>query len=455
MVITIGLLSLVVGGLARRWPVVGPVAIGVFGIVGGRGRRRSTRWGRFVGRRTARRCRRRCDADLVLHRARCAPATARRPCRGCRGSPTGGTAGGSWSRPAVPPASPSSLPRSRASARARPDRSASRQPHPIRCHPSPTTGRSAARSCQLRPRSPPRATLSPATPFITPNDQFYLIDTALSVPRIKLDKWTVRGRWTCRSADLVDVRRSAGSATGRARGDHRLRLERGRRQPDRHCRVAGRAAGRHACARRACEQMREQVFSTSMDGWTCGLPDRARARRTRCHDRHRHERRGTPRTTRIPGTSDRARRVRLRQRDEVAQQDRADHVGRGSRLLGAAGLVARGADQDAVAHRRAAPGRRPDGRTNTDRRHRLGAAPRRRPRSRCASTMASGTRRNWAPMSPTTRGASGCSSGTQRPESTPSRCERPTTTGQTQTDEVSRPDPDGATGWHTRTVKVD
>ena len=27
--------------------------------------------------------------------------------------------------------------------------------------------------------------------------------------------------------------------------------------------------------------------------------------------------------------------------------------------------------------------------------------------------------------------------------------------GQTQTDEVSRPDPDGATGWHTRTVTVD
>ena len=27
-------------------------------------------------------------------------------------------------------------------------------------------------------------------------------------------------------------------------------------------------------------------------------------------------------------------------------------------------------------------------------------------------------------------------------------------TGETQTDEVARPDPDGATGWHTRTVRV-
>lgn len=34
--------------------------------------------------------------------------------------------------------------------------------------------------------------LVPGTPFITPNDDFYRIDTALSFPRIDLDSWTVR-----------------------------------------------------------------------------------------------------------------------------------------------------------------------------------------------------------------------------------------------------------------------
>ena len=41
------------------------------------------------------------------------------------------------------------------------------------------------------PEIPAEATLSPVTPFITPNDDFYLIDTALSVPRIRLDRWTM------------------------------------------------------------------------------------------------------------------------------------------------------------------------------------------------------------------------------------------------------------------------
>ena len=27
--------------------------------------------------------------------------------------------------------------------------------------------------------------------------------------------------------------------------------------------------------------------------------------------------------------------------------------------------------------------------------------------------------------------------------------------GETQTEEVARPDPDGATGWHTRTIEVE
>src|SRR6185295_17678459 len=38
---------------------------------------------------------------------------------------------------------------------------------------------------------PAGATVDPATPFITPNADFYRIDTALSFPRISLSSWKV------------------------------------------------------------------------------------------------------------------------------------------------------------------------------------------------------------------------------------------------------------------------
>ncbi len=38
---------------------------------------------------------------------------------------------------------------------------------------------------------PAEATVSPITPFITPNDDFYRIDTALSFPRINVSSWKV------------------------------------------------------------------------------------------------------------------------------------------------------------------------------------------------------------------------------------------------------------------------
>ncbi len=44
------------------------------------------------------------------------------------------------------------------------------------------------------PAIPADAQLSPDTPYLTPNDDFYLIDTALSVPRIDVADWSVEIR---------------------------------------------------------------------------------------------------------------------------------------------------------------------------------------------------------------------------------------------------------------------
>jgi len=118
---------------------------------------------------------------------------------------------------------------------------------------------------------PAGATLSPTTPFITPNDDFYLIDTALSVPRISLDTWKmqiggmVTTPLTLSYADLLarpQVQRTitigcvsnevGGSLIGTATWQGVLLAD------------LLREAGVDPAA--------EQVFGTSVDGWTCGFP---------------------------------------------------------------------------------------------------------------------------------------------------------------------------------------
>lgn len=118
---------------------------------------------------------------------------------------------------------------------------------------------------------PAGATLSPDTPFITPNDDFYLIDTALSVPRISLDSWQmeiggmVSTPLTLTYDDLLQrpqVERTitiacvsnevGGSLIGTATWQGVLLGD------------LLREAGVDPAA--------QQVFGTSVDGWTCGFP---------------------------------------------------------------------------------------------------------------------------------------------------------------------------------------
>jgi DMSO/TMAO reductase YedYZ molybdopterin-dependent catalytic subunit len=118
---------------------------------------------------------------------------------------------------------------------------------------------------------PPGAQLSPITPFITPNDDFYLIDTALSVPRINVDRWTLT------IDGMVDERRTL-------RFDELLAMPQIERVVTIACvsnEVGGDLIGTavwqgvrldEVLASVGVQPAAEQVFSTSVDGWTCGFP---------------------------------------------------------------------------------------------------------------------------------------------------------------------------------------
>jgi DMSO/TMAO reductase YedYZ molybdopterin-dependent catalytic subunit/uncharacterized membrane protein YeaQ/YmgE (transglycosylase-associated protein family) len=121
------------------------------------------------------------------------------------------------------------------------------------------------------PPVPADATLSPVTPYLTPNDDFYLIDTALSVPRIRLDRWRMRigGRVdtpvTLTYDDLLarpQVERiiTIACVSNEVGGG-----------------LIGNAVWQGVLLRDLLEEAgvqpeAEQVFGTSVDGWTCGFP---------------------------------------------------------------------------------------------------------------------------------------------------------------------------------------
>lgn len=118
---------------------------------------------------------------------------------------------------------------------------------------------------------PSGAEVNPATPFVTPNGEFYRIDTALSFPRIRLDRWR------------VDV-------TGMVDRPLSLSYDDLRRRPqvERVITLAcvSNEVGGHYISNAVFQGVlladvlgdagvqagAEQVFSTSVDGWTCGFP---------------------------------------------------------------------------------------------------------------------------------------------------------------------------------------
>ena len=121
------------------------------------------------------------------------------------------------------------------------------------------------------PDVPAEATLSPVTPFITPNDDFYLIDTALSVPRIRLDTWAVD------IDGMVDrpLRLTYDDLLARPQVERIVTIA---------C-VSNEVGGNLIGTARwqgvlladllneaGVQPEAEQVYGTSVDGWTCGFP---------------------------------------------------------------------------------------------------------------------------------------------------------------------------------------
>ncbi len=118
---------------------------------------------------------------------------------------------------------------------------------------------------------PAGADVNPATPFVTPNGEFYRIDTALSLPRVRLDRWKV-------------------GITGMVDRPLSLTYDDLRERPQIErvitlaC-VSNEVGGPYISnavfqgvlladllADAGVQPDAEQVFSTSVDGWTCGFP---------------------------------------------------------------------------------------------------------------------------------------------------------------------------------------
>jgi DMSO/TMAO reductase YedYZ molybdopterin-dependent catalytic subunit len=113
--------------------------------------------------------------------------------------------------------------------------------------------------------------IHPTDPFITPNDRFYRIDTALSFPRVDLETWRLR------LGGLVDgpIELSFDDLLRRPQVERTITL----------CCVSnevggslvGNAVWQGVLLADLLEEVgvrpeAEQVFSTSLDGWTCGFP---------------------------------------------------------------------------------------------------------------------------------------------------------------------------------------
>ena len=121
------------------------------------------------------------------------------------------------------------------------------------------------------PEIPADAELFDDTPFVTPNGDFYRIDTAFSFPRIDVDKWSfeitgmVDNPMTVTYADLLarpQVERvvTLCCVSNEVGGD-----------------LIGNAVWRGVMLsdllnEAGVQSSAEQVFSTSVDGWTCGFP---------------------------------------------------------------------------------------------------------------------------------------------------------------------------------------
>ena len=198
--------------------------------------------------------------------------------------------------------------------------------------------------------------------FITPNDAFYRVDTALLVPSVKAEDWQLRIHGMVQREMTLTF-------------DQLMARPLIERDVTLTC-VSNEVGGRYIGNARwlgaplkdlldevGVDPSADQLVSRSIDGFTAGSPTATVRDGRDAMLAHRHERRGPPDRTRVPRADDRARSLRLRLRDEMDHGHRAHDVRRVRRVLGAARLGAASRDQDGVADRHAhvadAPGRRP------------------------------------------------------------------------------------------------
>nr|WP_287393359.1 molybdopterin-dependent oxidoreductase [Candidatus Microthrix sp.] len=146
------------------------------------------------------------------------------------------------------------------------------------------------------------------TPFITPVDKFYRVDTALEVPRVNGDDWELKVQ------GMVDEERSYSLADllDRKLVERTITL------------VCVRSGGRHLCQHRQVvgvplaeilDEAGVQTAPTAAQPLGRQLhrrnPDRDNLRRPRRPAGRRHERRTSPDRAGIPSSADRSRPVRL------------------------------------------------------------------------------------------------------------------------------------------------
>ena len=305
------------------------------------------------------------------------------------------------------------------------------------------------------PDVPADATLSPVTPYLTPNDDFYLIDTALSVPRIDLSSWSMEiGGMVDRPLTLTyddllarpQVERivTIACVSNEVGGD-----------------LIGNAVWQGVLLRDLLDEAgvqpgAEQVFGTSVDGWTCGFPvevaldGRDAMIAIGMNGEPLPLQHGFPARVIVPGlygyvsatkwlarldltTWDEAegywvprgwaRDAPIKTQSRIDVPRRGEEVARGVvPIAGVAWAQHRGVAKVEV--------RVDDGEWAE---------------ARLAPDVTVDSWRQWVYEWDTTDLDEGDHTIQVRATDT---------TGETQTDQVSRPDPDGATGWHTRTVSV-
>ena len=136
---------------------------------------------------------------------------------------------------------------------------------------APTSGVTPGLVVSPAPAIPAGSSVNPATPFITPNKDFYRIDTAFSVPRVRLDSWALEigGRVN------TPLRLTYDDLISRPQVERVITI----------CCVSNEVGGdlignavwqgvllSDLLKEAGVQPTASQVFGTSIDGWTCGFP---------------------------------------------------------------------------------------------------------------------------------------------------------------------------------------